>query len=505
MINLFSHQDRAYNLVRESIMQGKNRPIIGAATSFGKTVLAAHMMKSCQDKGKRGWFFCDRIQLIRQTIETFRRFGIRFGVRQADHDLADSTAPIQIASIQTIQALVNSHNGRLPVFDFAMVDECHMQYEVINKILDQYDGVPIVGLSATPYAKGLGVRWNNLIVPITPRELLEQGYLCPVKYYGGEHIDLSKIRSADPNNYSTQDLERETERDQDRLTGCIIKNWLEWGENSQTIAFSPSQSHSKYLVERLNQAGITAFHIDCYNSEEERKDLFEAHNRGEFKVLSCSRLLNTGYDAPSVRCIIDCYPIKSITTYVQRLGRIMRTKEGKDYSIYLDHAGNFEKFGYAEDIVPTKLHNGETTHKESELVEPKDKKDAKTSECPQCYQQMAGMRCKSCGYQVPESEVMEDDGSMLVELGTQANKKDGQDLKYQFYAEMLGYAESKGRKPGWAAHQYKDKYGVFPGHNRPTAIEPGDLVKGWIKHQAIKRKASLKKGAEVVKNIKGFT
>lgn len=505
-MRLFEHQEKALTQSRQSIASGLKRPVIAAPTAFGKTVLAAHILKSCQDKGKRGWFFCDRVKLVDQTINTFKRFGIDFGVRQADHDLSNAAAPIQIASIQTVQAMVNQHNKTLPIFDMAIVDECHIQYEIIKEIIRQYDNIPIIGLSATPYSKGLGNLYNNLIVPITASELMAQGFLTPVHYYTGAHIDLNQIGSQDRNNYKQSDIDKYTDNDKNRIVGDLIKNWFEFANGMQSIAFSPTVATSKYIVERFNKAGIPAEHIDCYMSDEEKNDLYEAHDEGEFKILSCSRLLNTGYDSPTTKCVIDCYPTKSITTYVQRVGRITRKADGKEYSVYLDHSGNFGKFGYAEDIFPTELDDGERVHDERELTNQKEKKEPKTRDCPECYQAMSGIRCKHCGYTVPITEQIEDDGSMLQKVteGTAANKSDPSELKTQFYSELLGYAKEKGRKPGWAAYQYKDKYGVWPNAVKPVPTEPTALVKGWIKHQAIKRKAAQEKGKETIKNMKSM-
>lgn len=503
-MELFEHQKKAKLMAAESIKRGCKRPVIAAPTAFGKTVLAADMLKSCQDKGKIGWFFCDRVKLVDQTIDKFKAFGIDFGVRQADHDLANSQATVQIASIQTVAAMVNNHNGTLPIFDFAIVDECHTQYEIIRKIIEQYDNIPIIGLSATPYSKGLGKLYNDLIVPILPSELMAQGFLTPIHYYTGAHIDLSQVKNQDRNNFKQSDIDRETDRDKNRIVGDLVKNWFEFANGMQSIAFSPTVATSKFIVEKFNKSGIPAEHIDCYMSDEEKNDLYEAHDAGEFKILSCSRLLNTGHDSPTTKCIIDCFPTKSITTYVQRAGRITRKADGKEYSVYLDHSGNFARFGYAEDIYPIELDDGEKVHDERELTSQKDKKEPKARDCPECYQAMSGMRCKHCGYTLPITEEIEDDGTMLQKVteGTAANKSDPAELKNQFFAELLGYAEEKGRKPGWAAYQYKDKYGVWPGSIRPKPKEPTDLVKGWIKHQAIKRKAINKKGRETFDKLK---
>jgi len=485
-MQLRDYQQVAFDQVKESIRRGLKRPIVAAPTSFGKTILAGAICKSAQEKGKKAWFLCDRVQLIEQSIDKFRQMDIDFGVRQADHPLTNQAATVQIVSIQTLAAMINKHGRKLPEFDLAIVDECNTQYKIIDKVMETYNNIPIIGLDAAPYSKGLGKKYNNLIVPITAKELLQRDYLCPVRYYGGEHVNLNAVRSIDANTFNPKDLARETDADADRLVGDIERNWLEYGENFQTIAFSPTQNMSKALVKRLNESGITAEHIDCWHESDERKALFEAHDRGEFKILSCSRLLNTGYDAPKVRCIIDCFPIKSVASWVQRDGRLRRTFEGKEYAIYLDHADNFSRFGPAQNIVPTHLDMGDKAHNERDSTNLKEK-NIKTQQCPDCRQEMVLPACHACGYELPVQDVIEDDGAILVELtGKTANKKDSKESKEQFLSELLCHARKKGYKRGWAANQYREKYGVWP--NKINSYHVDDisgLVGGWLKHRSI--------------------
>jgi len=501
-MELRKHQKLAMQMARESIMAGKKRPIVAAPTSFGKTVLAAAMLKSCQDKGKKGWFICDRIQLVKQTIDKFREFGIEFGVRQADHELSDSRKPIQIASIQTLAAMVKSRGGQLPDMDFVIVDECDVDYAFMDVIRKQFDNIPIIGLTATPYSKGLGLKYNNLLVPVTQRELLDLGLLCPVKYYGGAHIDVSKVKSLNPNTFDAKSLEEETDKDSERLVGGIIENWLKWGENAQTIAFSPSKKHSRWLVSEFNRLGVSAEHIDCDFKEEERQELFAAHDRGEFKILSCSKLLGVGYDAPKVKVVIDAYSTKSVKVWVQRVGRLMRLDDDKEYAIYLDHASNFERFGFAEDIVPESLHCDEKVHNESSLT--REKKEPKVKECPDCYQQFVGIKCEACGYTIPMHEQLEQTAEDLVELQKadkkaldKANKTVSKEDKAEFLGGLQCYGENKGYKKGWAANKYKEKFGVYPNAITPiwTSVVPSK-VSGFIQHSQIKyAKGKLKRGA----------
>lgn len=487
-------QSFAIEECRKSMQAGLKRPIIAGVTSFGKTIVAAHMLKSCQDKGKQGWFFCDRIQLIKQSIDKFRENGLDFGVRQSGHPLHDPTKPIQIASIQTIDAMINRHGKALPAFDMMIVDECHTQYSVIDQIMELYNNIPVIGLTATPYSKGLGAKYNNLIVPVTPGELLEQGFWCPVSYYGGKHIDTSKLRSSDPNSFRKEDVDKATDDMEDVLKGDIIKNWLMHGENSQTIAFSPKQSLSRALVQMFNDNGIYAEHIDCNTKPEERQRLFKAHDAGEFKILSCARLLNTGYDSPTTRCLIDAYPIKSVTDYVQRDGRLRRIHPSKEYGIYLDHAGNFERFGGpASDIVPSHLDDGTKTHRETDLIKPKKQK--KTLECPSCKQQMVPPKC-NCGFVVEsksdsanDDDQIHHDGSMLVELsGKKANRTTPKEVKERFYSELVVIGREKGYKPGWASNKYRERFDVWPNKINQVPVQEISIdTKNWITHSNIKR------------------
>jgi len=466
MISLRPHQELAVQMLRQSIRNGNKHPVLAAPCSFGKTRVAAYLCNEAAKKGKRVIFICDRIKLITQSLESFHELGLKFGIIQGQHELTNYAAPIQIASMQTL-----ARRPRLPEFDLAIVDECHTHYASLTKIMATYNNIPFIGLSATPYSKGLGKHYDDLIVPITPRELLAQNYLCPIDYYGGRNVNLKGVKtkqlSTGGSDYDPNSLAAATEDDKG-LVGDIVKNWLEHGENGQTIAFAPSIKHSKHLVEVFNKAGITAEHIDGYMDLEEREIIYAAHTRGEFKVLSCSRLLNTGYDEPSVRVLIDCFPTKSLSVFCQRAGRIARTFKGKEKAIYLDHAGNVNRHGFAEDVVPDVLDNGEQRFNEKQLT--RDKKEIKSKACPQCTQQMVGLRCK-CGYEIPLKEQLESTDEILTKLTPeQRNRKHTKEDKTKFYSEVLLYSRGKNYKDSWASHTYRNRYGVWPNAIQPIMV-----------------------------------
>jgi DNA repair protein RadD len=484
-MKLRDHQVKAVEMLRNSLRRGNNRPILAAPCSFGKTITAAYLLSEAAKKGKRGIFICDRVKLVQQALDAFDREGLEVGVMQGQHERQDYRAPIQIASIQTIARRKN-----LPEFDFAIVDECHVHYKTTQYMMDRYSAVPFIGLSATPYSKGLGKAYNDLVIPITPEELLEQKYLCPVDYYGGAHVDTSKIKpralQTGGSDFDPYALAKATE-DDEGLVGDIVRNWFKYAEGRQTIAFSPSIKHSKEMVDIFNANGVPAVHIDGYMDPEERSVIFDAHDAGEFLILSCSRLLNTGYDAPKVSCLIDCFPTRSTIAYVQRAGRIMRTSEGKENAIYLDHAGNVSRHGFAEHIIPEELHDGEKSFKEKNQV--KEKKEKKVHDCPQCHGKFTGLRCR-CGFEIMVKEKLESDSSELKKLTPEKrNRVTPGEEKSRWLSELCLYAVKKGYKQGWASHQYRERFGVWPNKITPQrgVKELSPDVQAFIIHQNIRR------------------
>jgi superfamily II DNA or RNA helicase len=85
----------------------------------------------------------------------------------------DPTQPVQIISAQTL-----SRRSR-PDVDIVIVDEAHeLQKSVLSWIADPACfHVTFIGLSATPWSRGLGKYYEVPIVSSTTAELIQAGYL----------------------------------------------------------------------------------------------------------------------------------------------------------------------------------------------------------------------------------------------------------------------------------------------------------------------------------------
>jgi DNA repair protein RadD len=57
------------------------------------------------------------------------------------------------------------------------VDEAHCMRKVVTEFLQKTEAV-VVGLTATPFTKGMGKVYTNLVNVTTMNELIAQGFSC---------------------------------------------------------------------------------------------------------------------------------------------------------------------------------------------------------------------------------------------------------------------------------------------------------------------------------------
>jgi DNA repair protein RadD len=112
-------------------------------------------------------------------------------------------------------------------------------------------------------------------------------------------------------------------------------------------------------------------------------------------------------------------------------------------------------------------------------------------ECTQCGAiRVAGEPCSHCGFlpQRPPRAVVIADGNLgLVDGARRANGKvyDSAE-RARWHAMLTHIGEERGYKPGWSAHQYKQKFGVFPAWGAaPEPIRPTPEVRSWVRSRMI--------------------
>jgi DNA repair protein RadD len=343
---LWEHQVTSIAEIDEALAAGGTRIVLKIPTGGGKTKIASEfiLMKKYINLGKRVGFWMPRLDLVEQTIRAFHQARVaHVGVIQGLHRLTDPTAPVQICSEQTLARRV------IPTFDLIFIDECHLQFKKILSWIDdpKLQSTPAIGLSATPWSKGLGKHYHKLINPTSIQNLIDKKILCPFVVYAPPGPDLAGVRTL-AGDYHEGDLSAAC--DTVKLVANIVETWRTRGENRPTILLAIDRKHAKHLEERFTEAGIACAYVDGNTPMFDRQDMFERFRSGTTKIISSINTMDTGVDLPACSCIIDARPTKSVIRNVQGLGRGLRTAPGKDNLIILDHAENTRRLGLVTDI-----------------------------------------------------------------------------------------------------------------------------------------------------------
>jgi superfamily II DNA or RNA helicase len=313
--------------LREAIATGERRFVVQAPTGWGKTIVAADITESARERKKRLLFTVPAKILVDQTYEKFYEQGLRdIGVIQADHHLTDWSKPIQIASVQTLIS------RGLPDADVVLIDEIHKWFEFYGKWLcdPAWQQKPIMGLSATPWRKGLKNYFNKLIRASTTEELIEQGLLSDFKVFAPDHPDLSGV-AVKAGEYHEGQLSATMQHDSG-LTANIVETWLKQGRGRPTFCFAVDRAHAKLLEKQFTDAGVRTAYQDQHTKDHERKAIKRCFHDGTYEVVVSVGTMIVGTDW-DVRCISDAQPTLSEMRHVQKIGRGLRTAEGKDCCI----------------------------------------------------------------------------------------------------------------------------------------------------------------------------
>lgn len=483
---LRDYQQQALDRLRQSIAAGCRRPLLQAPTGAGKTALAAAVVRGALEKSKRVCFTVPALSLIDQTVEAFWIDGIRdVGVIQAQHIATDWSRPVQVASVQTLM------RRPYPEASIVIIDEAHRWFDHYETWMSDpaWAGVPFIGLSATPWTKGLGKFFDDLIIACTTQELIDSGYLSDFRVFAPAHPDLSQVKTVAGDYHEGQLGEA---MNKSPLVADIVQTWIERGEGRPTLCFAVDCAHAKHIQERFEQAGIPCGYQDAYTKDDERKEIRRKFHSGEYKVVANVGTLTTGVDW-DVRCIIFARPTKSEILFVQIIGRGLRTAEGKSDCLILDHSDNHLRLGFVTDIQHEHLNDG-TQRTKAEPSKPLPK------ECPKCtfLRPPRISTCPNCGYvpEAPVTKISPQDGELQEMRRTQHSHDAAPGFlrfgtenlsERDFHAQLRGYAAAHGYKSGWAAHKFKEKAGRFPpfGWNDLMPQTPGWGVAGWIKSRQI--------------------
>lgn len=485
-IQLRDYQLEAIESLRDGIRQNIVNQVLSAPTGSGKTVIAAHLTEEAYKKTKRVLFIADRINLIDQTSETFDKYGIPHGVVQAQHWRCRPYERVQIASAQTLARRKN-----WPEADLFIVDECHsLQKAVIDRL--QRKNVIAIGLSATPFTKGLGKTYDRVVNVTTTNKLIHDGFLSPFEIYAASEPDMTGAKVV-AGEWTDDEV---AERSMPIVGDCVVE-YLKHGNDKKFIAFGCNVTHCEALKEQFLSAGIPCELYTYKDGDEKKAELVNEFKKPDsvIKGLISVSALAKGFDVPDVEVVIMARPLRSsLSEHIQILGRGLRIYPGKEKCVILDHSGNCKRFW---DDMQEFLENGVSKlcdGKPKDKKEKKEKPEKEPKKCPNCFHlHDPSPVCPKCGFVYKIKTDIRHEAGELHKLNGSVAKAS------TLFEELAHYAlHARKKEPEdarkYALAMYKNIVGVWPTKkfNEITPITPTIETINKIKHQNIRRAKARK-------------
>lgn len=487
---LREYQEAAVEALREGVRAGHRKQVLMSPTGSGKTEIACHMLQEAKRKNSKALFIVDRVVLVDQTSERLDRYRIPHGVMQANHWRWRSYENLQVCSAQTIE-----RRGIPADVSVVFVDEAHCMRKKVTEFIQGTDAI-VIGLTATPFTKGMAKVYTNLVNVTTMNQLIAQNFLVPLTTYAAKAINVEGMKVV-----AGEWSEKEIESRGLEIIGDIVTEWQNktehhFGGPVKTICFSATVDHGAELCRQFSAAGFNFQQISYKDGgDEHRRQLIEEFRKTDSQIhglVSCE-VFTKGFDVPDVLCGISARPYrKSLSSHIQQMGRIMRPAPGKTFGLWLDHSGNALRFmGDTADIFEAGLHDLDDGKLESKPRREPTSEQREQIRCSCGYVMLAWQpKCPGCGRERKKPAIIQSLPGKLVELdGKAANKKYTFEQKQQFISGLRGYAHQRGYQPGWVAHQYHSKFGVWPNDPRlrnTPATPASQEVQNWIRSQQIR-------------------
>jgi len=468
MLNLRAYQEKSLDSLRSGFKDGHKTQILYMPTGGGKTESAISLLVATAQKGNRAAMIMDRRILVDQTSARLDKYNIDHGVLMSGHWRWKPQEKIQICSAQTLEKCES-----FPELDLIIIDECHTQRKIVSDYIKN-SGVRSIGLSASPFTKGLGAVYQNVVCDVTTNELVNEGSLIPLKVFVAKEIDMLGAKKVAGEWSQNEATERGI-----KITGDIVTEWVKktfefFDKPEKTIIFCAGVAHGEDLQTKFNQAGYNFISISYRDDDEYKQDVIREFSKPDSSItgLIATDILTKGFDVPDVKIGISARPFtKSFSSHVQQMGRVMRPYSGKDYALWLDHSGNYLRF---RDDWETLFYDGVKElddGKEKPKQEPSDK-EKEASKCPKCSALWPSKSdiCSNCGHVRERKNDVSVKPGELEEIG--APKKDEKyesAYKESFYQQLLYHAKIKGYKEGWAYWKYKEKFKVQPAWKKVEA------------------------------------
>ncbi len=327
-------------------------------TGTGKTKLFVSIARDLFDWGAQRktavkiLFLAHRIELLDQIDETL---GIKYNLAHAmiaANNREQKNYPLQIASVQTLIRRLDRWTDK--DFDVIIIDEAHhVKADSYKKILRSFPRAKVLGVTATPYRmshESFRPEFDELITSYPVAKFIKDKWLCDYEYYSIRpesriQMDINSIsRFALDGDYldeAAADI-----MDKDEIRAGIVTTYERYAKGKKGIIYTITKAHNAHVCSQFIAKGYKAVAIDDKTPADTRKKYVEDFRHGKIDIICNVNIFSEGFDCPDLEFIQLTRPTKSLSMYLQQVGRGLRPAAGKDKLIILDNVGLYNRFGF---------------------------------------------------------------------------------------------------------------------------------------------------------------
>lgn len=325
-------------------------------TGTGKTIVFTSIVRDilawCKTNSPESKILivAHRKELITQAWNKLK--GVNRGIIMSGEPLR-LDCPVQVASIQTFMSRRNYETMRRVRFDFIIIDEAHHSMAPgYQKLWEMFPNSKKLGVTATPWRmshSGFTSLFGDIVLSKSIEWFVNQGYLANYDYISIKRNSSlqHQINSIDKYGADGDYLESELSEvfDKDKIRAELYKSYLKYAKGRKGIIYAIDRRHASNITQLYAAKGVPACMIDGTTPKSERDDLIAQFRAGAIQVIVNVNIFSEGFDCPDIEFVQLARPTKSLSLYLQQVGRALRISDGKENSIILDNVGLYNRFG----------------------------------------------------------------------------------------------------------------------------------------------------------------
>lgn len=378
-------------------------PILVCPTGSGKSLLCSSIIAQISAKHPHARFLVvtHTKEIVRQNSEELQRLMPNEAIGVYSAGLGSKRIQrVTFANVQSIYKVAKTLTASLLIIDESHLvskDENSMYQKLVKNLQVNNPNIKIMGLTATPMRMDQGSliaegsTFTEIAYEISIKELIEQGYLCPLVSMAKQAVDLTGVKTSGYD-YNQGDLQFAFNK-QDIIDAQVKEIIAGGADRKHWLLFCSGIEHAQTVTTTLRAQGIAADYVTGEMPTMNRDMIINRFMSGETQALCNVGVLTTGFNFKPIDMIVLLRATKSASLYIQMVGRGTRTAEGKLNAKILDFGGNIQRHGPIDLI---KI--GAKKERKAEASVAPHKK------CPicDCVVPIGVKVCPSCDYPYPE-------------------------------------------------------------------------------------------------------